>query len=365
MKNISLHDMNIRFAFNATKRIDVYRAMASLLKSGVSLNDTLNELVVVYSGSKNSKEKIRDPVALIMQRILSELDSGTRSIAELFKPWVPEYETMILKAADNIGPDSLPIVLDDLIYSIKMRMKISSIVAKAVAYPVVLFSGAIGLLMMYATEVIPKLATISPQEAWPTSSHMLFALANGVHDAIYLILVSFFTVYFLFFFSLSRWAYRLPRLRIWLDQYPPYGFYKMLNGSGFMLSLSIMIKAGMSMNDALRAIKSVSPPWLESRIQGALYSVERGKSLGESLQLSGYDFPSTKANRFITLLAKSPDGLSTAMYVFAKDWMEDSISKLASIATVIFFAGILAVGALIVLILLGQYGMSDALINAA
>ena len=65
------------------------------------------------------------------------------------------------------------------------------------------------------------------------------------------------------------------------------------------------------------------------------------------------------------MLAKSPDGLSTAMYVFAKDWMEDSISKLASIATVIFFAGILAVGALIILILLGQYGMSDALINAA
>lgn len=369
MRKTSFHDLNIRFAFNAAKRISVYRAMAALMKSGVSLHSIFNELIVVYSDGeyerkKNNdggKPKLKDPVAIIMQRILSDLDDGTRSIGELFRPWIPEHEALILQAADKIGQAALPSVLDDLVYSIQIRKRITKILLRAVFYPAILLSGGIGILMLYAIQVIPKLAMVTSTDSWPLSSRILYSVANFVNDYIYVIGVGGISLYVLFFISLPLWSKRLAKLRIAFDRYPPYSLYKMLNGCSFMLSLSVMIKSGMSMNSALEEIEKISTPWLKDRIQGALFNVARGKELGKSLRLSGYEFPSKEAYHFISLLSKSSDGLSNAMYVFAKDWMEDSIDFLEKMAGVIFYAGIIFVGALVILIVLGQYGMTDGL----
>ncbi|WP_177326630.1 MULTISPECIES: type II secretion system F family protein [Plesiomonas] len=344
----------------------MYRAIAALMKSGIPLHDILIDLISVYSDGKykrsnSDNHKLKDPVAIIMERILSEMEEGTRSIGELFRPWIPEHEALILQAADKIGQEALPAVLDDLIYSIQVRKRIAKILLKAVLYPAILSFCGIGILMMYAIDVIPKLSLVSPPDSWPTSSHIFYSLSNFVNDYIFLISIGGISLYALFFVSLPMWTKRLAKLRIFADRYPPYSLYKILNGCSFMLSLSVMIKAGISMNDALGEIEKIATPWLKDRVQGAIYNVARGKGLGESLRLSGYEFPSKEAYHFISLLSKSSSGLSDAMYVFSKDWMEDSISLLEKMATIIFYSGIIGIGALIMLIILGQHGMTDGL----
>lgn len=367
MKYTSFHDLNIRFAFNASKRISVYRAIAALMKSGIPLHDILIDLISVYSDEKYKRsngdnQKLKHPVAIIMERILSEMEEGTRSIGELFRPWIPEHEALILQSADKIGQDALPSVLDDLVYSIQIRKKITKILLKAVFYPLVLTLCGIGVLMIYAIDVIPKISLISHPDSWPTSSRVLYSLSNFVNDYIYLVCFGGLSLYIAFFVSLPLWTKRFAKARIAADRYPPYSLYKMLNGCSFMLSLSVMIKSGMSMNDALSEMEKIATPWLKARVQGAIYNVARGKGLGESLRLSGYEFPSKEAYHFISLLSKSSDGLANSMYVFSKDWMKDSISSLEAMATVILWSGIVLIGALVMLISLGQHGMTSGLV---
>ena len=67
--------------------------------------------------------------------------------------------------------------------------------------------------------------------------------------------------------------------------------------------------------------------------QAARSGLHHGQGLGESLNMTGYDFPDPQAIRHLRILG-SKSGVEGAIANFADDWLEEAILKTDTMADV-------------------------------
>jgi type II secretory pathway component PulF len=89
------------------------------------------------------------------------------------------------------------------------------------------------------------------------------------------------------FGSLPRW--RAGRVRSWLDRrMPPWNLYQVYQGAILLISLSIMMRSGIPMADAVQILwDSDTSPWL----RGHLGVIQRKLETGAGVRLAALDSP--------------------------------------------------------------------------
>jgi len=140
------------------------------------------------------------------------------------------------------------------------------------------------------------------------------------------------------------------------DELPLFSLYKIWTGLGFLLSLSALLKAGVSLRDGLAMIEERSPPYTAERLRAVL--ARDDAYLGEALAASGYGWPDPRTIKLIRHFIVS-DRPGDALAQLAETSTEQLDASLRQLSTAISYAVQIAVFAVIFWFLEATNQMSD------
>jgi type II secretory pathway component PulF len=152
---------------------------------------------------------------------------------------------------------------------------------------------------------------------------------------------------------LPIWTGRWRRLA---DELPLFRVYKTWTGLGFLLSLSALLKAGVSLREALEMLERRSQPYTAERLRAVL--ARDDAYLGEALAASGYQWPDPRTIKLIRHFILS-DRPGDALAQLAETSTERLDASLKQLSTAITYAVQIAVFAVIFWFLEATNQMSD------
>lgn len=157
-----------------------------------------------------------------------------------------------------------------------------------------LFSLSFIILAMACVMLVPLLLESVPLIRWSLAQKSvyygyLFIISYG-----WLLIIGFILLCSVIVYSMPRWV---GKRRFYFDQFPPYSFYKQLQGSTFITNIDALLSSQIPLKKALIKMRQMSrSPWLIEKINGALARLADGEqNLGAALDTSGYEFPSEEA----------------------------------------------------------------------
>lgn len=352
-------DMDLRHAiakrlFGVADRIELYESLAIMLEGNqVLLIDALTELASIASHSGTRRHT---PRSIVMHDLVLSISEGMKLSSALSR-WIPSEEVSLVAAGEESG--NIAQAFEDAIKIIDAKRRISEAVLKASVYPVILLGLVAAILVLIGTKAVPKLAKITDPSKWDGAAAWMYAISTGIQHYGLELLAALVIGAILIYLSLSR--FRGPA-RVWLDRIPPWSIYRTLHGTTFLTNVALMLQSGIRLSPALQLLAEHATPWLRERIEAAQYGISSGYNLGESLQQAGHDFPDRRAVQFLTVLA-SRDGFEDAIVRFSARWLDQAIRTVNAFAGVAFGVGMAIVGSLVLLVLLGMFGIQDSIVS--
>ncbi len=330
-----------RIGFGIERRQEFYKDLASILRSGIRLEEGLKEV----KASKSVPDYI---VRILLDRI-----RRGRPFSKAMEGLVPGMERMVLQAGERgeseAGVEESLLILADTVGSMK---KGQAAVIKSVAYPFSLFLGVIGFVVFYARTVIPKF--IAGHMLDPSKLHGNAFLMFEVFD---LVKNYWLPGLFLMFGGIGGLIFSMPYDfpgRKWLDRFPPWSIYRLWVGTQFLFSMSALMRAGVPVLQSLNILIKYSNPWLTKRVRVIKTGVARGAGLSKAMEKTGYHFPDDRIISRLRIRENHAD-VSEALREFSRDWQERGDNLISSQTKILNVVLILVVAGLLTLAGIGPY----------
>ena len=337
------------FRFNTEKRIALLRKLASLLRNDFTLMNALGRLEMIES---NNGKNPNEPFAIVMREWQKNLERGL-SFSDTTRGWLKDEETLLVTSG-NIS--NLVIALENTVRVVESEGRIRRAVRNAIAYPLFLLILTFGIVVMVGLYLVPPLIEVAGNDIiWRGVARGLISMSDFTVKYWYMFTIGFVVAIFVIGFSLDNWS---GRLRAKFDKLPPWNIYKIHISVGWLMSLSSMISAGITMPDAIRMLADNAPRYLRSILEETLHYIANGDNLGMALSRSGRDFPNKEIIGDLMIYADMVD-FDKNMTSIANDYLDDSVRKMESISNVLNGAGIMLVSAIIAWVVLGTFQMQD------
>ena len=246
-----------------SRRGGFYFDLGATLQERVPLITTLRK----YESRARKRTPMSAPMYMAM---LKGIQGGSLSQA-LAGVATPSEQTLI--DATQAGGDV--VMAEGLLFMSEVVEKTDKMVAtmrKAALYPLGLLSMFGLLLALFAINAVPVLAELMPPDKWPASGQTLYAVSMVMADHGLTIAVAFLGLVGLFMFSLSRWT---GPLRTVADRFMPYSLYRDYAGSMLLISLSSMMRAGVSLRSALERTLKFASPWTRWHVRRILSNLSK------------------------------------------------------------------------------------------
>lgn len=309
---------------SANQRVRFYSQLHLYLKNSHMLDTALTEMYGIYT---DDGKKPRNKNALMVKEVLNSMASGL-NFSKAIAPYVPEGEFFLLAAGEKSS--YLKESMLQAVRLIRGKARIAASMRKAFSYNVFLSILMVAVLAVSAYFLIPMSMKAVKPEQLTGFAYAIYAMSQFVvNEGIYVLAVAIGMV------ILVRWAQPnyIGRYRVRLDRMWPFSLYRQVNGATFLISLSSLMQANVQANDALKELAEHAGPYIKQRILAARSGLHHGTGLGESLHMSGYQFPDREAIQHLRIL-KSQAGVETAIAEFADDWLEEAIKKTEAMADV-------------------------------
>lgn len=266
-------------------------------------------------------KKTKGTVARVLEGWRRGVANG-RSFPDAIQGTVPQSDYVLIKAGDESG--RLEAALADAVYITKARKKMIGAIFSGLAYPALLVNMIIVFFVIFTTSVLPSFEEIMPREQWFGFPAMLASAADFSVSIAPVMAVCVVGYLVLSIWSLPRWV---GAARTRFERLPPWSIYKTLQGSGFLISLAALIKAGVKLPDALRVLSHGASPWLRSRLSAIQRQVSNGLSLGDAMHRTRLEFPSKDI--VLDMRAYSNmDGFEEALERIGREWIDDSVVRI-------------------------------------
>ena len=135
-------------------------------------------------------------------------------------------------------------------------------------------------------------------------------------------------------------------LRAKFDMYPPWSWYRVLQGSGFLLGMSALLGAQVPLKRSLEILEEQGNPWMRERINSARQHVLRGRNLGEALRMGRFNFPDPSVAVDLEILSERAD-VSLTIEQVTEEWIREQLQLLKAQAIVARNLGLAVVGGVI------------------
>jgi type II secretory pathway component PulF len=323
-----------RSRFTSTDRSSFYSKLGLLMKNGLSLEKSLNTLLRVFSERGKKPNRIK---AVVTEECLQWQARG-QELSLTLLAWVP-YEEAATIAAGAQSTEALHEALQRAKKIVRRKAEMRKVLVKSLSYPAVLWIAMGGLLYFVSKTAMPQLVKMTKPADWDTTAQIMSVMSNIVGDHGVLLLCSLAAIV-----GCVVWSTRHTTgiVRVYLDRVPPWSILRMIAGATFMYNFGVLQASGMKALDVLEQERKHATPYMLERIDGAIMGVTNGKNIGEALQLSGHEFPSSEAIEYLTVIA-SLNGGPEQMMEFAEDWMAESLEEVEAIAAVLANLSIVAI----------------------
>lgn len=346
--------LQAKVSFNAKQKTRIYSKLSGYVRNGVSVPDALRMLLARASADGR---KPNDPIAYVLREWYNAVMNG-RSLARGAAPWISDSDRIVLEAGEKAG--RLDIALENALFIAAAGKKIRSAVIFGLAYPLGLIVVAVGLCLLFGYKVIPAFEEIIPPDRWEGGAALLLYISAFANYYVIPTLVALIAVVAVLVYAMPRWV---GPIRAKADKYPPFGIYRLVNGAGFMLSVSALIRAGMALSDILITLQKGATPWYEEKIGGALRHVSNGKNLGDALFLAGHDFPDHDTVVDLRDYA-TMDRFDETLEKLGREWVEGSVAKIQSQMAILKQIGMVIVGVVFAAIAQGLVSLQSQLQTA-
>lgn len=352
------HRLNFWFyrnQFSMRKRVFIYTGLQRLMSNGVMLNVALLRMYEVMS---DDGRKEKTPQVMFLRDALFYLSNGSR-FSEALYDWMPYREASLIEAGEAAG--DIVGAIDTTLHRMRRSNEVAAATKKALIYPAVLIGSLGALLSMVSFFLVPTFeSAMRGQADWTGSAAILKLISDFTTNYSWILLLLLWLAVVALAFLLPRWN---GKARTWLDRYPPFSLYRLLYGATFISSLASMMKHGISMNDALERMKKRANPWMEERIDGAIYGLQMGNNLGVALENAGHDFPDRLAVKFIRVLSEQR-GFDEALEKYGDQWLEDSLDLIQRVAKVLGNIALIIVACLMVAVIAGLFDIYGSITTA-
>lgn len=323
--------------YGGASRARLYRKLDSLMKNGQRLQVALENL---YSRAKRRSSS--DPEAIFLAEAILALRAG-KSFSAGIKRYIPVSEMMVLKAGERSGDLRASLMLCSEM--IEATAKMRSAVLGSMAEPIVTLLIVIISIYVIGKMVIPQLAMAMDPTKWTGIAKSLYLISQMVNSPFAVIpAILILAGSILIYVSLPRWK---SKLRVYADRIPPWSFYRLLIGGGWLISLSALIKSGVTLTEAVEQLKVGASPWLYERLERTLVYMRAGKNLGLALEATKYEFPDMEIVDDLVSYSELPN-FDTILYNLGRSWIEHGLEKIQEQAAVMSVVGRLIVGVFII-----------------
>jgi general secretion pathway protein F len=262
------------------------RQMATLIKAGIPLADTLGALV-----EQIPNMRFKTPVSEVRSAV-NEGSSLADALAKHPKLFDELFVSMV-RAGEVAG--NLDEVMMRLADFLEGSQKLKSKVQGAMIYPLVMVVVGTAIMMVLMVKVIPNITSMFKQQGktLPINTRMLIASSDFLLGWWWAIIFGLIGAVIVF----VRWTRSKDGRRVW-DSFalrmPVLGeLVRTINVSRFARTLGTMLHSGVPMLRALETAKQiVGNVLIQQAIEDAKRAVTEGESLAQTLKKSG-QFPPT------------------------------------------------------------------------
>ncbi|SEL08595.1 Type II secretory pathway, component PulF [Roseateles sp. YR242] len=254
------------------RRADFYYDMASALEDKVPLFTILRKY--------EARGRVRSRGdALLYRHMLREAMGG--SLSQALIGLVPNAELILIDALQGGGDNGLARGLYFLSDTVEKVDQMFRTVRKAVVYPVILMVLFAALLTGFSLFAVPILADLLPPERWPPLGKVLYAVSYLVSHYGLLLALGVVGLLVTFGMSLPRWQGVVRRR---LDRLAPYSLYRDFSGAMLIVSISSLMRAGVSLRSSLERATRFSSPWMRWHLRQILsrLSSEQSTHFGQA-----------------------------------------------------------------------------------
>lgn len=260
------------------------RQMATLLESGMTVEETLSAVIKQSEGHK-VKTVISD-----IRSMVTEGYSLSDAIA-LYPNSFPEIYRASIAAGEQSG--TLDNVLDRLADYLEDSHAMQQKITQAIVYPIFLFFVCAAILVVLIVVVVPKIVGVyeDTKQELPTLTKVVIKISDFMVN--YGVMVGIGLVVLV---VLIRALFKQDKPKLWLHRtyLNIVGLRKMvqnIDSARMSRTLSIMVGSGVPILSSMRASQAVmTNRVLQQDLQQATEEVSQGVSIGRALDRSGH-FP--------------------------------------------------------------------------
>jgi type II secretory pathway component PulF len=339
--DIFLQDLQakiIKMQFRSTRkhRFRIYRKLEGMLKTNEALSRALDRL---YQNVSEMGKYPNKPAAVALREWFLKDRAGI-SLSQAMEGWVPAGELYMIRAGEESGALAKALASIQTMGDKARQMK--EAVSYAVGYPTAMLILVSFVIYTFGVNLIANMRANAPKNVVAAmggvASFSDFITAWGLYIVAAVILTALVIAC-----TLSRW--RGP-LRAKFDMFPPWSWYRVLQGSGFMLGLSSLLGAQVPLKRSLEILEEQGNPWIKERIGRARQEVLRGHNLGEALRISKYNFPDPMVAIDLEILSERAD-VGIVIEQVTEEWIREQIDALKAQAVVARNLGMAVVGGII------------------
>ena len=323
-----------KFQFSAKKRNRLYRKLNRFLNNGVPMTRALD---ILWNHASDDGRKPKESQAVIIDHWRRQIAEG-RKLGQAIKGWVPDSDRLVIEGGEAAG--NLTVAIEKAMAINESAGKIKSTLIKGLSYPVMLVGAAIVLLILIVRQVVPAFDAVLPKDQWEGIGAQMAFVANLVDNYLFLGVGGIAALAALTVWSLPRWT---GGLRTKFDRLPPWSLYRLVLGSGFMLTVAGMIKAGIPLPTVLGMLGRDASPWYKQRLSLTLRWVNEGFNLGEALHKTGFNFPDKESVMDLRAYA-GLNKFDEALEKLGTEWLEESVEKIEMQTAVLRNIGFAALG---------------------
>lgn len=325
-----------QFRFSVKPRFRIWRKLEGMLRMNEALSRALDRLYL--NASEMGKHPNR-PSALALREWFLKDRAGI-SFAEAVEGWVPTGELYMIRAGEESGT-----LAKSLRYIQEMGEKARQMreaVTYAVGYPAFMVVLVSFVLWTFGVNLIQNMRKSAPKNVMNAMGGVA-TVSDFISDWGITLIIGLVALCILIAVTLPHW--RGP-LRAKFDMYPPWSWYRILQGSGFLLGLSALLGAQVPLKRALEILEEQGNSWIRERINSARQEVLRGRNLGEALRTGKYNFPDPGVAIDLEILSERAD-VGSVIEEVTNEWIRDQIDQLRVQAMLARNIGLAVVGGVI------------------
>jgi type II secretory pathway component PulF len=327
-----------KFQFRTSRkhRFRVYRKLEGMLRMNEALSRALDRL---YLNASEMGKHPRRPAAVALREWFLKDRAGV-TLSEAMEGWVPTGELYMIRAGEESGTLAKSLAAIQAVGERARQMR--EAVMYAVGYPAFMMILVSFVLYMFGVNLIDNMRQSAPKNVMAAMGGVATLSDFIKHWGIAVVIV----IILLIILVTATLPYWRGPLRAKFDMYPPWSWYRVLQGSGFLLGISALLGAQVPLKRSLEILEEQGNPWIRERINSARQEILRGRNLGEALRIGRFNFPDPAVTIDLEILAERADVSSTIEQV-TEEWIREQIDLLKAQALVARNLGLAVVGGVI------------------